>query len=149
MVGQLILTQKKEAGKIIMTLLGWGSIPWMQSEVERLSQTYGMYLFPLIGDDDTTSVIDTTGTDTTSSIISPQVENFTYVFPNPAKENITIQSSFKMRNIEIYNEQGQKVKEYKPASYNTTIDISNLAKGNYIIKIITKSGIATKKILVQ
>ena len=120
-----------------------------------LSQMHGIYLFPLIGDDDTTSttdttsVIDTTGTDTTSSIINPQVENFTYVFPNPAKENITIQSSFKMRNIEIYNEQGQKVKEYKPASYNTTIDISNLAKGNYIIKIITKYGIATKKIVVQ
>ena len=125
---------------------GLSSLP---DVVEYLSKIRGIYLFPLIGDDDTTSVIDTTGTDTTSSIISPQVENFTYVFPNPAKENITIQSSFKMRNIEIYNEQGQKVKEYKPASYNTTIDISNLAKGNYIIKIITKSGIATKKILVQ
>ena len=119
---------------------------YFRNYIRRL---HGMYLFPLIGDDDTTSVIDTTGTDTTSSIISPQVENFTYVFPNPAKENITIQSSFKMRNIEIYNEQGQKVKEYKPASYNTTIDISNLAKGNYIIKIITKYGIAIKKIVVQ
>lgn len=105
-----------------------------------LNNVLGLYIYPLIGEDEN---------DTVSSIESVQVENFTYVFPNPASDKVTIQSSFKIHNMEIFNEQAQKVFESKPNGYNTTINISQYPKGIYTIKIATISGTANKKIAVQ
>lgn len=99
----------------------------------------GIYLFPLIKD----------GNDTVSSVASIDVDNYTYVFPNPASENIMVQSSFKIHGIEIFNEQGQKIANTNPNAYNTSIDVSSYPKGMYIVKIMTKSGTANKKIIVQ
>lgn len=47
------------------------------------------------------------------------------------------------------NKKIQKVNEFRRVNYNTTIDISTLAKGNILVKTINKSDIATKKIVVQ
>ncbi len=106
---------------------------------EKDNNLYGLYLFPLIED----------GNDTISYVASIEVDNYTYVFPNPASENITVQSSFKIHGIEIFNEQGQKVFITKPNAYNTSIDVSSYPKGTYIVKIMTKSGTTNKKIIVQ
>ena len=118
----------------------YGNLNMYINMYEYLSTIQGLYLFPLLGEDDV---------DTVSSVASVEVDNYTYVFPNPANENITVQSSFKIQGIEIFNEQGQKVLETKPNAYNTTIDVSSYPKGTYIVKIITKSGTANKKIIVQ
>ncbi len=104
------------------------------------SEVHGLYLFPLIGEDEE---------DTVSSVASVEVENYTYVFPNPASENITVQSSFKIHGIEIFNEQGQKILTTNSNGYNTSIDVSSYPKGTYIVKIMTKSGTTNKKIIVQ
>ncbi len=100
---------------------------------------YAYYMFPIFGD-----IVDTS-----SSVADVKVENYTYVFPNPASNDVTIQCSFKMQNIEVFNEQGQKIEDKKIDGYNYNIDVSNYAKGSYFVKITTTSGIATKKILVQ
>ena len=118
----------------------YGNLNLYFNMYEYLSTVHGLYLFPLIGEDEE---------DTVSSVASVEVENYTYVFPNPASENITIQSSFKIQTIEMFNEQGQKVFVTQPNSYNSTINVSSYQKGTYIIKTATKSGSATKKIVVQ
>ena len=113
---------------------------YAQSLLDYYATIEGVYMFPLIGEDDD---------DTVSSAVSIEVENYTYVFPNPASENIMVQSSFKIHGIEIFNEQGQKILTTNPNAYNTSIDVSSYPKGTYIVKIITKSGTASKKIIVQ
>ncbi|MBU3011371.1 acetylxylan esterase [Polaribacter vadi] len=58
------------------------------------------------------------------------------IFPNPAKDTLTI--SYDFDDIEIYNVLGKKVKNYK--INNKILNISNLNKGIYIIKAKTNKG---------
>ncbi|WP_405563314.1 T9SS type A sorting domain-containing protein [Polaribacter sp. Asnod6-C07] len=58
------------------------------------------------------------------------------IFPNPAKNTLTI--SYDFDDIEIYNSLGKKVKNYK--INNKVLNISNLNKGVYIIKAKTNKG---------
>ncbi|HWY37503.1 MAG TPA: T9SS type A sorting domain-containing protein [Bacteroidia bacterium] len=53
------------------------------------------------------------------------------VYPNPANNNITIQSSTELGIISIYNALGEKVKETKTQEARVEIDISNLPSGVY------------------
>ena len=58
------------------------------------------------------------------------------VFPNPAKENITIKSNeLIINNIKIYNISGVLVKEF--SDIQNTYSISNLVSGIYFIKVIS------------
>ena len=107
--------------------------------------SYGIlfwYIFPIVGE------LDTIQNDS-SSVESIAVDNYTFVFPNPASDNVTVQCSFRINAIEIFNEQGQKNEELKPNGYNAKIDVSKYIKGNYILKIKTQSGSCSKKIVVQ
>ncbi|MCK4662264.1 MAG: T9SS type A sorting domain-containing protein [Bacteroidales bacterium] len=74
------------------------------------------------------------------------------IFPNPTNEiiNIEIKSQkIKLFNAEIYNIQGKLIfmKQYKSNSIN--IDISDLSKGIYLLKLKDENGsiIKTKKIV--
>lgn len=64
-------------------------------------------------------------------------ESTIVLYPNPAVNHINIESSEAIRNITIYNALGQKV-----ATMNGTsrIDVSNLDKGIYSIRIIKENG---------
>ncbi|MBR1775012.1 MAG: T9SS type A sorting domain-containing protein [Bacteroidales bacterium] len=105
-------------------------------------KVYAYYMFPIF------AVHNDTIADS-SSVESIAVDNYTFVFPNPASDNITVQCSFRINAIEIFNEQGQKTEELHPNGYNATIDVSKYIKGNYILKIKTQSGSCSKKIVVQ
>ncbi len=68
------------------------------------------------------------------------------IYPNPTKEYLSIveKSDIKIKNIEIHNILGQCVIE----TDNTTIDLSNLNNGLYLLKIHAQNGIiATQKII--
>ncbi|MCK9164131.1 MAG: T9SS type A sorting domain-containing protein, partial [Bacteroidales bacterium] len=77
------------------------------------------------------------------------INNTCNILPNPAKNNIKIISQFKVKDIEIYNISGIKVKTIAINSYEKYVDISDLIAGTYIVKLYTPRGIATKKILVE
>ena len=85
----------------------------------------------------------------TSALSSVAVDNYTYIFPNPASDNVTVQCSFRMKTIEVYNSLGQKVEEFIVDGYNKSINTEKYPKGNYILKIITESGTTDKKLVVQ
>ena len=70
------------------------------------------------------------------------------IYPNPAKKKITIEGEG-MREIEVVNSIGQKVKTVKVTSDKFSIDMSNLARGVYLIHVITNKGIAIKKIVLE
>lgn len=61
------------------------------------------------------------------------------VFPNPAKTFISIQSELK-GNIEVYNSVGELTLSIPSNEFQSKINISNLNKGTYILKLISNRG---------
>jgi 3',5'-cyclic AMP phosphodiesterase CpdA len=70
------------------------------------------------------------------------------VFPNPAKDKLTIGCTQKSE-IEILNLEGQILKKLTSNGIHTTVDLSNLSAGIYIIKVKTEEGITVKKFIKQ
>ncbi|MDD5991261.1 MAG: C10 family peptidase [Paludibacteraceae bacterium] len=58
------------------------------------------------------------------------------IFPNPARENISIQCGIPIEKVLLYNIQGQSVLETK----RSVINISNLPQGIYIVNVILITG---------
>lgn len=77
-----------------------------------------------------------------STFVSWNVE----IYPNPTTGNITIQSSeSKIQKVEVYDIYGKLLKTTNVNSIFTEINISDLAAGIYVARIITENGIKTKK----
>ncbi|NVO02532.1 MAG: T9SS type A sorting domain-containing protein, partial [Bacteroidetes bacterium] len=66
------------------------------------------------------------------------------IFPNPVTNSMSIQT---MQNslIEITNLQGQVIKSIHNLDKTTTIDVSNLSNGLYLIKATSGKGIIVRK----
>ena len=73
------------------------------------------------------------------------------VYPNPSIQNliIALNATNKIQSIEITNVIGQIVFYNKKENISSTenIDISQLQKGIYFVKVVTAGGIGIKKIL--
>lgn len=74
------------------------------------------------------------------------------VYPNPVRGNLNV----KMNNIKgnseiaVFNILGQKVRDIKIASESSQIDLNNLARGFYFLRITTNNQILPiKKIIIQ
>jgi hypothetical protein len=65
-------------------------------------------------------------------------------YPNPVTNSFKIDSSLDIENVKLYNINGRLVKTFKA---NANYDVSNLAKGIYIVGIKTLKGLKTLKIL--
>ena len=77
--------------------------------------------------------------------ISDNNESRTTVYPNPATDVLNVLSENAIRQVEIYNAQGQLV---KASDGNVeSISISNLTEGLYFVKVITDNGTSTHKIV--
>jgi len=72
------------------------------------------------------------------------------IYPNPTTGKIRVQAEG-VERIEVLTLQGQKVKSQisKVKSQNTKIDLSQQAKGIYIIKVTSKKGVAVEKIVLE
>ena len=62
------------------------------------------------------------------------------VFPNPARNEIRIESSSLLSSIEVYSMLGQKLLETKTGGTSKTIEISTLTVGNYLVKVNLEGG---------
>lgn len=69
------------------------------------------------------------------------------IYPNPSTDvlNIELDDNVILENITIYNNLGQKVKSVKTA----VIDVSNLAKGLYLVEVTTNLGKADQKVIIK
>jgi hypothetical protein len=82
-----------------------------------------------------------------SSISQVDIKDAVTLYPNPASNKLYLASSFGINKIEVFNIMGQKLKEDEVNCSNYNLDISNFAKGNYIVKIITPRGTTEKKFI--
>ncbi|MDR0789928.1 MAG: leucine-rich repeat protein [Bacteroidales bacterium] len=67
------------------------------------------------------------------------------IYPNPTKDVLSIACVDKIESVEIFNLLGLQVY----VGIKTTIDVSNFAKGNYVVKVYTDKGVMTKKFVVE
>ena len=161
--------EKMEGDKIDTTWMQWSEHPYNQdlegeyyssrfrySDFYNLSHalespipnTCQMYMFPIFAETDTT-LGDGTYPDTNVCLYDVNVERYSNVYPNPAKDIVTVQSSFKVKEIEIHNALGQVVLRKQGSQNIETIDVSNLQSGAYIVRIKTQRGFANKKLVIK
>lgn len=75
-------------------------------------------------------------------------ESFYTIYPNPAKNNLTISTKNKetIAEVIIYNQLGQKILN---STYSDIINVSKLEQGIYIIEIVTKRGKVREKLIIH
>ena len=66
------------------------------------------------------------------------------IYPNPATDYLKVNSDSKISSIEIFDISGKKV---KAELVDGAVDVQNLAKGSYVIKITDASGATTQKFI--
>jgi len=84
------------------------------------------------------------GVDPLDGIIDTGANHHITVYPNPAENDLYIESLNSINSIKIYSLQGQIVRTYKNAV--NKIDISELVSGVYIVSIQTDKGCSNHKI---
>lgn len=99
-------------------------------------------LFFLPGNDgDTVDVVDD------SLHIDSPVDSYTYILPNPTSGNITVLSSFRIKDIKFFSADGKMLSTYSFDGYSSLMDISDYPSGTYFVRIVTKAGLCTKKVI--
>jgi hypothetical protein len=86
-----------------------------------------------------------------SSSISGYEKNITCsVFPNPANNQVTIDfGKQKMKEVAVIDIIGKEIKRIEINSSDYILDVSDLPKGVYLIKLTSDDGIIAKKIIKQ
>ncbi|MDO5760770.1 MAG: T9SS type A sorting domain-containing protein, partial [Bacteroidota bacterium] len=99
-----------------------------------------LYLFPILADS-------LSGGDTNVSL-SEGVNNLeaVRVFPNPTKNEVNINSGYKMEKIFLYDESGKLLEEKDTKAYNYKIDLQHYPQGSYLLKVQNSKGISTHKV---
>ncbi len=113
-----------------------------------IPNTCQMYMFPIFAETDTT-LGDGTYPDTNVCLYDVNVDRYSNVYPNPANDIVTVQSSFKIREIEIHNSLGQVVLRKEGSQNIETLDVSILESGVYVVRIKTQRGFANKKLIIK
>lgn len=111
-----------------------GTYSWMKFP-DAVGADLDLFIFPIV--------------DLNQSLTSVDVNELSYVYPNPAKDEVIIASSIEMNKVEIYNMVGQKVYESNAGGISARVNVANFNTGSYVAKIYTEAGIATKKIIVE
>ncbi len=84
------------------------------------------------------------------SVEDNYIQNQITVFPNPAKDIITLKSLYPIKHICVINYFGQKVYTSKISnSSSIKLNISLYPQGVYLIQIETDMGITTKKVIIK
>ncbi len=74
------------------------------------------------------------------------VSNFN-LYPNPTKNNLTIESLNEIQNISIFNLLGQEVQKASVTATQTTLDVSSLENGVYFVTISSNGITSSKKFI--
>ena len=86
---------------------------------------------------------------TAPSYINESNQDIFNIYPIPATYNLNLESAIdNITTYKIYDLNGNLILE-NAFTKNTKVDLSNMAKGTYLLNISTKKGSITKKIIVE
>ncbi len=94
-----------------------------------------MFIFPVIEGD--------------VGLTEAEVNSLSYIFPNPAKDEVMVASSLTMERVEIVNMLGQVVFAADVNANSVKVNTAEMGAGNYLVKMYTEAGMATKKLVVE
>jgi len=69
------------------------------------------------------------------------------IYPNPAKNIVTISSSRTIESLEIIDISGKQLMTSRVNTNETSVDVSNLSAGIYFVKVYSAFGVKTEKIV--
>ncbi len=72
-------------------------------------------------------------------------DQLTYIYPNPARNNLTIKTNRELKDVKVYSTLGKSIKV--PRTGNT-LDISQLSSGSYLLKIYFDEKFEVKKLII-
>lgn len=84
-----------------------------------------------------------------TGLTEADVETLSYIFPNPAKDEVMVASSLTMDRVEIVNMLGQVVFAADVNANSVKVNTAEMGAGNYLVKMYTEAGMATKKLVVE
>ncbi len=72
------------------------------------------------------------------------------LYPNPAQNQIIISLDYQPKTISIYSILGEKILEQSSNQNETSVDVSNLSNGVYLVNIKSDNGVSiTKKLIIK
>ncbi len=87
----------------------------------------------------------------TVSVQDPEEQEFVvHIFPNPATDVVSINTSADIENVEVMNLTGQVILQDEMNSSSGQLDISKLNPGTYLIRINFKNGrFVSKQLMIR
>ena len=84
----------------------------------------------------------------TTQAVNP-VEQYTYLMPNPARDEVTVASSFRVKAVELYAADGKLLQHKEVNAVGTTLSLEGLPAGIYFVRVRTSAGVTTKRLVVE
>ena len=82
--------------------------------------------------------------------ISETKETKVVMYPNPAQDAVTILAEDGLQSITICNVLGQQIERIAlPSTNQYSLDLSSYDSGIYLVSLVTESGVATRRLVVQ
>jgi hypothetical protein len=78
-----------------------------------------------------------------------ELERTANIYPNPATNMVNISSDVELKTVRVVNYTGQVVYTENAYSNRLSINISNLAKGVYVLQLETASGWSSQKLVIE
>jgi uncharacterized protein YozE (UPF0346 family) len=118
------------------------SKPTLQAndEVSNLAKIYFDYNFPIATND----------YETVFQILSSgdfSIDTSIVAYPNPTKNNVTIQAKSNLKTIELFDVQGRLLETQLLNRLETTLNLTEKANGIYFVRITTEQGKKVEKIV--
>ena len=83
---------------------------------------------------------------TLSTDVSKSIENIS-VYPNPVVDVVNITSGESIDLVRVYDLTGRIVMQANPSKQNFVLNVANLSKGVYLVKLNAGSKEATTKLI--
>ncbi len=112
-----------------------GNYDWV-TIVSQYSRDLDLFIFPIVEGGNV-------------GLTDAELNAMSYVYPNPAKSEVMLASSFSIEKVEIVNVLGQVVFAGDVNANSVKVNTADFAAGNYIVKMYTAAGVATKKLVVE
>jgi len=109
--------------------------------------TTGTYYFGIHGYSNANSnrlLVDDISIDVSTGINETNVAS--KIYPNPAKDNIRVESNQFIKTVRIVNVLGQEIYNKAISNYGTEINVSHLNSGIYFVCIETNEGVKTQRV---
>lgn len=74
-------------------------------------------------------------------------DNSIKVYPNPAKDVLSVQGDVNLRSVSLYDIQGRLLQTVMPNDVEATLDLSMRAKGVYFLKVTSDKGVKVEKVI--